>query len=303
MRRHCTIALLIAGLLLVSGCSGDSTAPMLASVPTAPTAVVPEVVAPQGLTVSGRVYDTAHRPLAGATVEVLNGADAGLSTMANANGQYWLTGAFDGDTRFRATLHGYGEALAPLSAPCPQCNPRHWVYFYLGLPVAPADIAGHYTLTVIADDSCRMLPAEVRTRTYSASIVAQPNQPTAADTRFVATIGGGSVLPGLSWPDLGIAVAGDYLELSMGDFHGQPAVVERVHDNAFLAFGGGGTTTVGAGPVSTITATFEGAIEYCVLPPGMSPIVDSRYACAAPHADTHAVCDARGHQLILRRNN
>ena len=88
-----------------------------------------------------------------------------------------------------------------------------------------------------------------------------------------------------------------------GDLHGQPGVVERVYDNGFFAFGGWGSTNVGAGPVSTITSTFEGAIEYCVLPPGMSPIADARYACAAPHADTHAVCQARGHQLILRRNN
>ena len=298
--RHFTSALPIAGVLLVSACGPESTAPLT---PTAPTALFsgPAATAVRGLTVSGKVYDTGHRPLAGARVEVVNGIDAGLSTTADARGQFWLTGSFDDNTSFRATLEGYREAVAPLPEPCPQCNPPHWIYFYLGLPVAPADIAGHYTATVIADASCSMLPSEMRTRTYTATIVAEPRQPTPDDTRFVATIEGRSVLPGLGWHDVAIAVAGDYLELSMGDLHGQPGVVDRVYDNAFFAFGGWGSTNVGAGRVSTITSTFEGAIEYCVLPPGMSPIANGRYACARPHADTHAVCQARGHQLILRR--
>lgn len=300
MPRHFTIPLSIAVVLLVSACASESTALLTPTAPTALTAA-PAAVAVPGLTVSGKVYDTGHRPLAGARVQVLNGVDAGLSTTADARGQYWLTGSFDGGTLFLATLEGYREAVAPLPEPCPRCNPPHWVYFYLGSPAAPADIAGRYTLTVIADASCSMLPAEMRTRTYSATIVAEPRQPTPDDTRFVATVEGRSVLPGLGWRDVAIAVAGDYLDLSLGDLHGQPGVVERVYDNAFFAFGGWGSTNVGAGPVSTITSTFEGAIEYCVLPPGMSPIADARYACARPHADTHAVCQSRGHQLILRR--
>jgi hypothetical protein len=300
MGHQLSIALPISGVLLVSACGSESTVPLLPTAPTATTAAT-AAVAVRGLSISGKVFDTGHRPLPGARVEVLNGIDAGLSTTADARGQYWLTGSFDGDTLFRATLEGYREGVAPLPAPCARCNPQHWVYFYLGLPVAPADIAGRYDVTVIADASCSMLPREMRTRTYTATIVAKPKQPTPDDTRFVARIEGRSVLPGLGAPDVAIAVAGDYLELSMGDLHGQPGVVERVYDNGFFAFGGWGSTNVGAGPVSTITSTFEGSIEYCVLPPGMSPIAEARYACARPYADTHAVCQARGHQLMLKR--
>lgn len=296
MRRHTAAAFPVILGLLIAACGSSPAVPVM---PTAPT---PAAVG--GVTVSGLVYDTARRPLAGATVEAVSGPGAGVSAVANAKGEYSLTGAFDAATEFRATKEGHADAVETMPVPCARCNPQHWLYFFLALPVPPADIAGDYTLTVSAASSCSMLPTEMRSRTYPVNIVALPHQRTAADTSFRATIAGGSVLPGLGWADLWIAVAGEYLELSMGDQHGQPGLVDRVYDNAFLAVGGIGATSVGVGRVSTITAAFDGAIEYCVLTPGVSPIDgNGRYACAAPHSDTHAVCHSPDHQLILKRND
>ena len=45
--------------------------------------------------------------LGGAVVEVVDGPQAGLSTISNAAGQFSLSGRFDDDTRFRAAKAGH----------------------------------------------------------------------------------------------------------------------------------------------------------------------------------------------------
>src|SRR5687768_13981055 len=102
MRRfHVASLALLMGALAGAGCGSDSKS---AVIPTAPTSVVPPAVAsPTAPTLSGKVSDTAFRTIGGATVEVLDGAEAGKTTIANASGQFWLTGVFEEGTRFRAT--------------------------------------------------------------------------------------------------------------------------------------------------------------------------------------------------------
>lgn len=296
--RSAAAALAIVGCL-VAACGSESSAALM---PTAATPAPASAPIEGAITITGIVSDTAHRPIAGAIVRVANGAYEGVTATTNAQGQYWLTGTFDGTTEFHAARDGYIDGTATLSAPCARCNPQHWVYFQLALPGAPADIAGDYTLTVIADGSCSMLPPEMRSRTYPAKIAAAATQPTPAATNFHATIGGPSIVTGPGWSEVWIAVAGDYLNLTLGDLHGQPGLIDHVYSNAYFSVGGEARTTVQAGRVSTISSDFDGALEYCVLTPGISPLDGrGRYECAAPHSDTRAVCQSRNHRLLFTR--
>ena len=97
--------------MVASGCGDrESVMPMA----TAPTPVPPS---PSGVgLVSGVVYDTTLKPLSGATVEVLDGPQAGTSAIADAKGEFSLSGAFGTATRFRATKEGYLDATSGASS-------------------------------------------------------------------------------------------------------------------------------------------------------------------------------------------
>ena len=300
MRRHHAALLLILGALAGAACNSPSTSTVL---PTAPTPPVVAAPAPQtGIAVSGKVYDTGNRPLAGATVEVVNGASAGLKVTTWLDGSYAMRGEFDAATQFRATKAGYETGLRPMAAFCQPCNPNFWVYFYLGLPVAPANIANDYTVTVTADPSCTALPGHARQRTYTTKIVPNVTQPTPANTLFAATVDGANLVSGLTWQGLWFAVAGDYMEVTMGDLHGQPGILEQTDANAYFSVGGLGTTTLGSSGVSQITAAFEGEIIHCELRPGVPPLdAGGRFDCAPARAVSRVACQARNHQIVLTR--
>lgn len=286
--------LLIGSAVMGIGCGAESPTAVL---PAAPTPVPPPVQVAASPSLSGKVYDTANRIISGAVVEVLDGAHAGLRATADANGQYWLTGVFEEGQRLRATRAGYLDGIARVGPACARCNPHLWVYFQLGLPDAPANIAGAYTMTIDALAACTALPAEARTRTYTATISAYGIQPTAANTYFQTTIGGAPIVPGV-WDGVWLAVAGDYVEITVGDLHGQPGVIEALGNGAYYSAGAWVKTTIAPG--GTITADFEGEIVHCVMKPGV-PVVDDqrRHNCAADRAMTRAACP--GGRLTLTR--
>jgi hypothetical protein len=93
-------ALALVHALAAAGCSERG--------PVAPTGLAPNVaqsppVAVQGELINGIVYDTGQRAVSGATVEVIDGPQAGTSTIANAKGEFLVEGTFDDATRFRAS--------------------------------------------------------------------------------------------------------------------------------------------------------------------------------------------------------
>jgi hypothetical protein len=274
------LILLLTSALAGAGCGSESPPSFLPTAPTAvatpPTGGTPPPAVSSAATVSGKVYDTANRPIAGATIEVLDGVNAGMTTTSDRNGQYWLTGVFAEGTRFRASREGYLENFAKVGAYCGRCTPQYWVYFALGLPAAPANIAGEYTMTV---EGCDALPAEMRTRTYPATIVPDAYQPTAATTYFRVDFAGSSLVRGV-WDGLWIAVAANDLELEMGDLHGQPGLIEQLDADTYFSVGAWGRATVTT-PVTTFTSVFEGEIYYCVMKPGV-PVLDAdrRHACS-----------------------
>jgi hypothetical protein len=78
------IALTVA---LATACSGN-TAPSSASTP-------PVVPTPTTYTLNGTVTATTGGPISGATVRILDGANAGRSTTTSSAGSYSFTGLSD----------------------------------------------------------------------------------------------------------------------------------------------------------------------------------------------------------------
>ena len=85
---------------------------------------------------------------------------------------------------------------------------------------------------------------------------------------------------------------------------GEPAVIERVSTNTYVAYSGTARTSTTAG-APTMTAGLDGWIEFCALKQPM----DEDYACREDRrADstsgqpvTYARCESRNHQIVLTR--
>jgi hypothetical protein len=246
--------------------------------------------------ISGVVYDSGLRPIAGARVELLNGPQAGMSTTADATGGFSLMGTVDDTTQFRASKEGHVTATATILPYCDRCNPRRWVFFYLEVLDPPVAVAGDYTLTFIADSACTNLPDQLRTRRYAATVARAnlnwPGYPADSDTSFKVTPTGSDFPDGLN--GFYLNVAGNYINVSLGD-HTDPGVTERVADDTFYAFGGWAVISVST-PVSTISTTFQGWIDYCV-----NPHMGQRYDCTPAPPVALARCQSTRHQLILTR--
>jgi hypothetical protein len=260
-----------------------------------------------GPVISGRVMDTALRPVVGARVEVVNGAHAGLSTTTDASGRYLLNGPFESPTGVRASKDGYAvmnKVWTCFTTTCNQ-NPGPLVDFALTGLTSPVDIAGNYAITLSADLACTDLPAVARSRTYTASISrashAAHNTPMFTLDLAGATfheLGGGYLLDGLS-----AAPAGNDVVFFFGSSDA-PAVVEQVALHTYIKFSGDASATVVSGS-STIAATLDGEIEFCALQDPMEPgwrCREDQLVAPVPGLPVaHARCDATNHRMVLTR--
>ena len=286
-RRLLPIVVTLAALGL-SGCDSSPKSPV------APSQEPQPAPQPTGIQVMGIVLDTALRPVGAAKVDVVDGAHAGTSTTANALGEFTFRGNFDERTTFRASKEGYVAATGALGPTCASCNPGiRWISFYLAVPAAPVEIAGNYTLTFTADSACAGLPNELRTRTYAATITpaSQPNPP--ANTMFNLKLSGAQFFR--EYDGLWIGVAGNFVTLLFGG--DGPYVVDQVTPNTYISFDGRAEISVGTSPVSTISTSFDGRIEYRQQDSEMG----SYYSCRPAPGVAHAVCVSKNHQILLTR--
>lgn len=276
-------------LMLTPGLAGCDRA-NLPVTPSGPAGLA----TPIGVQLAGTVSDAAWRPLGGAKVEVVEGPQAGLSTTANAQGQFSLTGTFDDATRFRASKEGHVAATWPLPAICDRCNPKWWLHFYLEALASRPNLAGDYTLTFMADSSCTDLPDQARLRKYGATVTTASGANEPANSRFNVTVIGATFLE--HYNSFTIGVAGDYVAADLGDWgHGGPGLVEQIAANTYLTLSGGIATSVT--DASPISASFHGAVDRCELPTEWG----SRRSCSDGQVVARAHCLSTNHQLILTR--
>ena len=291
MRRLRHVLLFAVVVICASGC--DSASP-LAPTGTPGSTVIAGPAAPtdpNAITIAGHVYDAAWRSLGGARIEVVDGPQAGLSTVSTGNGEFRLSGAFNETTRFRATAPGYRETTKLLPERCAACNPNWWVYFSLETIAPPPALDGDYTLTFVANSSCGSLPEEFRSRTYSVT-VRPANSSTAG--QFTVSLKGGEFVTRYDGFDVGIA--GDHFAASLGDSHGSPGVAERVAPDTYLTFGGLGEARLASDDMSTIAGSFDGVISYCQV----RGEAGFGYSCSSG-AVSHLSCQSTQHSFVLKR--
>lgn len=287
MKAICGVVLLVlaAG---IAACESSR-----ASMPSAPTSLPQPAQPSTAISVSGYVYDSAFRALAGAVIEVLDGSQAGLSATADATGRFMLSGNFDDSTRFRASKEGHVDSTGNLGPRCATCDTARYIYLVLGVLAPPVEIAGEYSLTFVADSACTSIPGELQTRSYNATITPTADSRYPANTSFRVTISGGQFLKG--YEGFPIGIAGDLVAFELrGD---GPYLVEEVAPNTYIGFDGRAEASVGTSRVSTISASFQGSVDYCALKSPMGQY----YECRAGLATARAECESKSHQLILTR--
>ena len=276
-------------VMVALGCGSHPSSTPLAPSP----APAPPPSPPRHQILNGYVYDTAFRHVSGATVSLLDGAQAGASTTSNDSGRFSFTGNFQDPTTVRVSKAEYAPATGTATSVGPVSG-EIWAFVVLDQLAKPADITGDYTLTIVADSACAGLPDDVRTRTYGASIRRTPDAPGQPGTSLTLTADGGSFLP--SHGSFAIGVAGTDVAFSI--YSGEDfGLVEKIAPATFLAVQGMATVSTGPGPVAKISTPFDGVIDYCVL----QSDTGWNYDCNSGPRTAYRRCESKQHQLILSR--
>ena len=237
----------------------------------------------------GTVSDTAFRDLPGARVEILNGPHAGASTMVDSHGEFSFTGLFDDTTQFRATSEGHVASVRTLQPFCARCNPNWWINFTLDVLDPPVNVAGTYTLTVVADSTCTMLPSDARSRMFTATIPQDMRPAPVPGGVVVVEIASATVLP--EWDVIGVGVAGDHVGFWL------ETLVEQLAPNRYLSFAGQVAGSVDRSNLATIVLPFAGTIEDCVTKSGTGRYED----CHQGQLATRTGCGSINHRFVLTR--
>jgi hypothetical protein len=271
-----------AGCLAAAACNGGSQQP------TVPTAAQPPRVS---TLIRATVADTAFRRLGGVRVEIVNGPNAGTFATSDPDGSLSFVGTFSGAITFRATKDGYRPAIQVLDVQglCAGCDAR------IRIAIEAVDTIvrlepGDYSLTFIADDACARLPAELRTRSYAATITPSSIFPAAYDGR----------VPGMLYEHgwFAIGISGNFLGTEDDSY---PTLFEPLPQSAYLGIDFLIQNAVfETSRESIISVRFPGSFEYCALKTGT---IDIRF-CEFVPADNlvaHERCSAEHHQMILVR--
>ena len=92
----------------------------------------------------GYVSDTAFRPVGGASVEIIDGPEAGLVTVSDATGRFEYDRHVSIPSTVRAVKDGYAMGT---NTSIPTTDGRAYVGFTLASLNPPVAVAGSYTLT------------------------------------------------------------------------------------------------------------------------------------------------------------
>jgi hypothetical protein len=246
--------------------------------------------APVSFSIVGDVQDIAWRPVRGAKVEITVGSNAGAFATTDDEGRFTLPVSAPASGSF--TLQASKEGLSPQSQSFDVRgrNPQNRVIFRLAEVAPLLNLAGEYTLELIADSTCEALPPLARRRTYYASIWSTSGP---ADSHFTIR------LSGAAFPEnnnsLSAVVATEFIRFFVfpGRYDNDEArpIVEALTPDTFLTFVGGAQAI--ANPLDrVISARFNGLIGYCPATPS-TPY----FECPGRFVS----CQSSSHQLILTR--
>lgn len=290
---------------LLVACADPPVAPTPPVAPSPPVAPGPPPPAPSpaGFSVYGSVLDTLFRPIADATVEVIDGPARGASAVTDAQGFYELPGVFSDAITVRASKDGYVASTQTHSLSQPGASR---LQFFLQLNGPSVILTGNYTLTFIADPACTELPDVARTRTYQATIGSTPGATTfptlspvlapgphipiayfVTPIAYVVTLSGGTFYAN----HLFVNVAGSSALFWTDTWseYGGSDILELLTSSTSLMITGGANVSVGAPSVS---ASFGGTFTYCA-----DQITNVWPACGV----SPITCRSLNHGLVLTR--
>jgi hypothetical protein len=129
----------------------------------------------------------------------------------------------------------------------------------LSRPGPVVSLTGTYTLTLTADDrACAALPAEARTRTYTATVLTTPKP-----TDFGVVLSGSELVS----PDdsFGAQTAGEFVRFDVYRYFDEPepAIVEQLQGGGYLAILGSAPASAEPSGIVNITVPFDASFEYC----------------------------------------
>ena len=163
-------------------------------------------------------------------------------------------------------------------------------------PAARVVVEGAYTLTFIADETCVLLPRDVRSRTYTAAVT--QDRPQDIGTFFTAQLGGASFYPQYDAffirREIGnVARFYLYSVFASRQWLDDIPVYERLASGGFVAISGIANVPFDtSGPSASVP--FPGLFAYCASP--TDPKDPYPPDCSKP-----VVCESSTHTLALVR--
>jgi hypothetical protein len=275
--------------VLLAACDGGG--------PATPTSPSPSSLQTH---IRGWVFDTVNRPVPGARIDILDGPLAGTSTIAADRGAFEFVGTASGFVRLRGSHDGFEAATIATewTAPGGSYQPIAGITLKTLAPALPIAL-GSYTLTFISDRStatgrehasCTGFPADLRRRSYEASI----SKATTFDG-FEVRFAGPTLMkdPGNFGFGFHLSVAGEFVGVELENGFGS-GPTEAFPEFRYLMIAGTAPTSEPATSTeSSLTIPFWGEFQYCQLTSGLAPAnscsqvpgyqVITNYSCASRH--------------------
>jgi len=150
------------------------------------------------------------------------------------------------------------------------------------------DLTGNYALTFEVGDACEQIPTELRSRTYETTIAY--NHSYGSTDVFLARPGGATFRD--QWPvfvEVTHGASGSAVWMNLVD----TVILEEAEPNRyFMISGTDGGASVEPTELSTISTSFTGYFNYCVVSP--------QNQCSS-NAMVHSMCKSEHSEWTLRR--
>jgi hypothetical protein len=115
-----------------------------------------------------------------------------------------------------------------------------------------------------------------------------------AGSSFDLVLSGASFYPGFD--TFAVGVASRTLAFDLHGGHDAP-IAEQLAENTYVAFSGRAVAEIGTPILTTVSAPFDGWIQYCAA---TSPL-SGYYNCQEARKTAFVHCESTGHRLILAR--